>query len=185
MSLYITQWFTTICSLSYPGAHLAFCTSSRLSLAFCDILSRSSPHPATMQSSSRTTMSKSRVSCPNAHQMHTDNCLTCAHHVRTNFLHELLPISCCGKCALHAFLQTPASFGVAYVWWFHVRLGQSASVQERSVVVQYHELSSSPCLRFRRNSADHVSYVCHWWCSCEVGVGPVVHDFCLPAVQLI
>ena len=59
--LYVTQRFDTVASLSQPGPSLAFCTNSSFSFSFYDNQSRSSPSPATMKSSPRTTMSKSRV----------------------------------------------------------------------------------------------------------------------------
>ena len=51
------------------------------------------------------------------------------------------------------------------MWWCHVRLGESASVQECSFGVKYHEC------RFRCSSADYAPYVCLRWCSCDVVFG--------------
>ena len=55
-------------------------------------------------------------------------------------------------------------------------LGQSVSVQACSSGVEYHELSSSPCFRIRRSSADHVTYECQRWRAFEVAVGRFLFD---------
>ena len=98
-------------------------------------------------------------------------------NLRTDFLNVLLPARCCGKCAIHAFRQSQASFSVSQVWWFHIRFGQSVIVQKCSFGVEYHELSSFSCFRFRWCPADHVMYARQQWGSCEVAVGPVLFYF--------
>ena len=58
VSLCVTQRFCTTASLWYPAPSLAFWTSSRLSFSFCVSHSRSSPLPAMMNTSPRTTLSR-------------------------------------------------------------------------------------------------------------------------------
>ena len=66
-SLYVTQRFNTVPSLSFPSHNLVFCTNSSFSFSFCDNQSRSSPSPATVKSSTCKTMFKSRDVCVRTH----------------------------------------------------------------------------------------------------------------------
>ena len=129
-SLYVTQRFNMIASLSKPspnlGPNLAFCTNSSFSFSFSDYLSRSSPSPTTMKSSPCTTMSKSRVACPNAHG------LSKPANVCTNFPNEVSPSCCYKKCHTCIFFSN-----------------QHRSVSRRCEDFTYVSVSASACRNAR------------------------------------
>ena len=53
----------------------------------------------------------------------------------------------------------------------------AASCRNACLQVEYHELSSFPCLRCHCNPAYHKTYERQKLCSCEVSVGPFLFDF--------
>ena len=56
----------------------------------------------------------------------------------------MLPSCCCGECAVHTFLQQPASFRVVYVWRFHVRPRLPACIDRMSASAPAERLEAPP-----------------------------------------